>query len=182
MFTKEMMQLFGIGYQTVLKFGSELSLKKDLQTIRKRGGAKASASMRESGYTASLKGHVPNSLKSYVQGLKDGTIAYPLKKFMASCSDEQLKEFARRQSETKKAMIREDRVRIKYGLPQKTRYRLSDDAEKRALKHKRIMIRDCNYFADPAHPNWICYDSETKRSARREATAIRRGFLIVEGE
>lgn len=181
-FNEEMMQIFGIGFVTVRKLGRKLNLKKDLQSIRKRVGLKTSATMRESSYTASLKGHVPEHLKSYVQKMKDGTIATPLERFKAKCSDEQLRAFTQRMSEAMSKVIREERVRIKYGLPQKTRFHLLDDAEKRAAKQKRTMIYECNYFADPAHPNWVCYDKDTKRSAVREATAIRRGLEIVEGE
>lgn len=181
-FDEEMMQIFGIGFQKVRKLGRELGLKKDLQSIRKKIGAKISATMRESGYCASLKGHIPKPLEAYVQKLKDGTIPTPMEKFRANCSSEQLCDFTRRMSEAMSKTIRKDRVRIKYGLPQKTKYHLPDDAEKRAARQKREMISACNYFADPAHPNWVCYDKDTKRSAVREATAIRRGLEIVEGE
>ena len=45
--------------------------------------------------------------------------------------------------------------------------------------HKYAMIKACNYFADPlGDPHIICYDSETQRSARREATAARHGLKV----
>lgn len=45
------------------------------------------------------------------------------------------------------------------------------------------MIRKCNYFADPlGDPRIVCYDSETQRSARREATAVRHGLKVVEAD
>ena len=46
-----------------------------------------------------------------------------------------------------------------------------------ASAHKHAMIKACNYFADPlGDPHVICYDSETQRSARREATAAKYGL------
>ena len=45
------------------------------------------------------------------------------------------------------------------------------------------MIKACNYFADPlGDPYIICYDSETQRSAQREATAVRHGLKVVEAD
>ncbi len=44
------------------------------------------------------------------------------------------------------------------------------------------MIKQCNYFAVDEHPTWVGYDKETKRSARREATAIKHGLKIVGAE
>lgn len=44
------------------------------------------------------------------------------------------------------------------------------------------MIKYNNYFAADGHPSWVCWDADTVRSPRREATAIRHGLKIVEGE
>ena len=52
-----------------------------------------------------------------------------------------------------------------------------------ASSHKHAMIKACNYFADPlGDPHIICYDSETQRSARREATAAKHGLKVVEAD
>lgn len=44
------------------------------------------------------------------------------------------------------------------------------------------MIKMHNYFADPDHVTWVCYDSQTERSPRMEATAMRHGLRLVEGD
>lgn len=45
------------------------------------------------------------------------------------------------------------------------------------------MIKACNYFADPlGDPHIICYDSDTQRSERREATAAKHGLKVVEAD
>ena len=53
----------------------------------------------------------------------------------------------------------------------------------RAAAQKYAMIKACNYFADPlGDPHIICYDSETQRSAQREATAAKHGLKVVEAD
>lgn len=47
---------------------------------------------------------------------------------------------------------------------------------------KYYMVHKYSYFADPDHPYWLCYDSQTRRSVKAEANAKARGFEIVEGE
>lgn len=44
------------------------------------------------------------------------------------------------------------------------------------------MIKLRNYFADADHVTWVCYDSQTRRSPRMEATAMRHGLRLVEGD
>ena len=53
----------------------------------------------------------------------------------------------------------------------------------RAAAQKHAMIKFCNYFAYPlGDPHIICYDSETQRSAQREATAAKHGLKVVEAD
>lgn len=44
--------------------------------------------------------------------------------------------------------------------------------------HKYMMIKDCNYFAIEGEVNTICYDGQTRRSMKREATARRYGLKV----
>ena len=68
-----------------------------------------------------------------------------------------------------------------YAMRPTTRLRPSPLSE--AMRsQKYYMTSERNYFADPDHPNWKCYDSQTRRSAEAEANAKARGFEIVEGE
>lgn len=73
-----------------------------------------------------------------------------------------------------------ERRRLALGFEQRTRMhivvkRLSG----RARAQKSEMVRFRNYFAVEEHPSWVCYDSETRRSPRREATAVKNGLRIV---
>ena len=48
---------------------------------------------------------------------------------------------------------------------------------------KDVKLKACNYFADPlGDPHIICYDSDTQRSERREATAAKHGLKVVEAD
>lgn len=180
-FNGDLAQLFGVSRALIQRFGHKLGLEKDAPVIEKKYRAKALKAMYESGYVASLKGRVPKHLADYVQKVKDGEIN-PYQVFLKNSTEEERQASAQRRLQKVQRLMREDRVRIKYGLPQKTKYHLAAEGHKRASWQKSSMIHYCNYFADPAHPNWVCYDKDTRRSAVREATAIRRGLEIVEGE
>lgn len=89
----------------------------------------------------------------------------------------------KQRSEKRKTLIQQERRRILYGLPRKTRLRVVlQPIGHIASSQKNSMITRNNYFADPDHPSWVCYDSLTRRSPRREATAVRHGLRIVAGE
>ena len=68
-------------------------------------------------------------------------------------------------------------------MDQKTKIRIPiTKMTRKAVAQKHCMIKHCNYFADYDHPSWVCYDSETIRSPRREATAVKHGLRVVAGE
>lgn len=79
-------------------------------------------------------------------------------------------------------LYRKERLRALYGLEQKTRLRVPcNPMTHRASAHKHAMIKSCNYFAVDDDVWTVCYDSQTRRSPRREATAIKYGLKVVEG-
>ena len=94
------------------------------------------------------------------------------------------KRLMRKRSEQRKELYRKEQLRAFYGLERKTNLRIpSSPLSHSASDHKHAMIRCCNYFADPlGDPHIVCYDSETQRSARREATAVRHGLKVVEAD
>lgn len=86
-------------------------------------------------------------------------------------------------AEKRKDLIRRDRLRLEYGLPRLTKLRLTVNTLSHAARaQKSEMIRKKNYFSDPDHTEWVCYDSETDRSPQMEATAHRHGLYVVAGE
>ena len=79
-------------------------------------------------------------------------------------------------------LYRKERLRALYGLEQKTRLRVPcNPITHKASVQKHAMIRSCNYFAVDDDVWTVCYDSQTRRSPRREATAIKYGLKVVEG-
>ena len=90
----------------------------------------------------------------------------------------------RKKSEQRKELWRKEQLRAFYGLERQTNLRIPADRMSRgASSHKHAMIKCCNYFPDPlGDPHIICYDSDTLRSARREATAARHGLKVVEAD
>ena len=89
-----------------------------------------------------------------------------------------------KKSEQRKELWRKEQLRAFYGLERQTHLRIpSSPLSHRAAAQKHAMIKFCNYFADPlGDPHIICYDSDTQRSARREATAAKHGLKVVEAE
>lgn len=107
---------------------------------------------------------------------------HPLKQLKAN-NPRRYKLIMRKRSELHKEIVRKERMRMVYGLERRTKLRLPINSLTHAASaFKYMMIRECNYFADPdGDSHIICYDSQTRRSEKREATAIRHGFTIVEG-
>ncbi len=77
-----------------------------------------------------------------------------------------------------------ERMRMVYGLKRKTKLRIPMyPLGKGAYQQKSLLIKKHNYFPAPlGDPHVVCYDSQTERSERMEATAIRHGLQIVKAE
>ena len=89
----------------------------------------------------------------------------------------------KRKDEKRHELMESERFRLLYGLTRKTKLRISENPlSHKASAQKCAMIKSNNYFAVDGHPSWVCWDADTVRSPRREATAIRHGLKIVEGE
>ena len=108
---------------------------------------------------------------------------HPMKQLKAN-NPRRYKQLMRKKSEQRKELWRKERLRAFYGLDRQTNLHIpSSPLSHRASAHKHAMIKCCNYFADPlGDPHVICYDSETQRSARREATAAKHGLKVVEAD
>lgn len=180
---RRMMTWFGISFSTLQRFKRELGLQKDMRAIRKQLAKDIKKTCEKNGYYDSLRGHAPSEAcqeaarKMWADGF------HPLKQLKAN-NPRRYKLIMRKRSELHKEIVRKERMRIVYGLERRTKLRLPlNSLTHAASAFKYMMIRECNYFADPdGDSHIICYDSQTRRSEKREATAIRHGFTIVEGE
>ena len=180
---RRMMTWFGISFSTLQRFKRELGLQKDMRAIRKQLAKDIKKTCEKNGYYDSLRGHAPSEAcqeaarKMWADGF------HPLKQLKAN-NPRRYKLIMRKRSELHKEIVRKERMRMVYGLERRTKLRLPLNSLTHAASAcKYMMIRECNYFADPdGDSHIICYDSETRRSARREATAAKHGLKVVEAD
>ncbi len=177
---RRIMRWFGLSFSTVQRFRRELGLKKDMAKIRKELAADVKKICEKNGYYDSLRGKKPSEACIEAARALRAAGFCPLKQLKAS-DPRRYNQFLKKNSEQRKEMFRKEALREKYGLERHTKLRVRTMTRKMSSQ-KSSMIAKNNYFADPEHANWVCYDSETKRSAVREATAERIGLVVVEGE
>ena len=180
---RRMMTWFGIGFSTLQRFKRELGLKKDMKAIRKQQAKDTKRICERNGYYASLRGKSPSEACVEARHRLRASGFNPMKQLKAN-NPRKYKRMLRKKSEKRKELYRKERLRAFYGLERKTRLRIPlIPLSYKASAQKHAMIRQCNYFADPlGDPHVICYDSETRRSARREATAAKHGLKVVEAD
>lgn len=180
---RRMMQWFGISFSTLQRFKRELGLEKDMTAIRKQHAKDVKKICEKNGYYDSLRGKTPSeACLEAVRKLRASGF-HPMKQLKAN-NPRKYKSMVRKMSERRKELFRKERLRITYGLERKTNLHIPEsNISRKATCQKYAMIKECNYFADPeGNPRIVCYDSQTRRSARREATAVRRGLILEKGE
>lgn len=177
---RRIMQWFGLSFSTVQRFKRELGLKKDMAKIRKEQAADAKKICEKNGYYDSIRGKKPSEACIEATRAMWAAGFHPLRQIMAS-NPRRYKRLVKKRAEQRKELWRKEALREDYGLARHTKLRLQTMTHKMSSQ-KHSMIAKNNYFADPEHSNWVCYDSETKRSAVREATAERIGLVVVAGE
>lgn len=180
---RRLMKWFGISFSTLQRFRRELALQKDMRAIRKQLAKDIKKTCEKNGYYDSLRGHAPSEACQEATRKMRAEGFHPMKQLKAN-NPRRYKLIMRKRSELHKEIVRKERMRMVYGLERRTKLRLPLNSLTHAASAcKYMMIRECNDFADPdGDSHIICYDSQTRRSEKREATAIRHGFTIVEGE
>ena len=180
---RRMMTWFGISFSTLQRFKREFGLEKDMKAIRKQQAKDIKKICERNGYYASLRGKKPS--EASIEAIRQLRAAgfHPMKQLKAN-NPRKYKRMLRKMSEQRKELWRKERLRAFYGLERQTNLRIpSSPLSHSASSHKHSMIKCCNYFADPlGDTHIICFDSETQRSARREATAARHGLKVVEAD
>ena len=180
---RRMMTWFGISFSTLQRFRRELGLEKDMKAIRKQQAKDAKKICERNGYYDSLRGKAPSEACMEAARRLRAAGFHPIKQLKAN-NPRKYEKLMRKKSEQRKELWRKERLRSFYGLDRQTNLRIpSSPLSHRASSHKHAMIKCCNYFPDPdGDPHIICYDSETQRSARREATAAKHGLKVVEAD
>lgn len=180
---QEMMKLFGISQSTLVRFARRLGLKKNMKVIHRKWAKAVKQTCEANGYYESLRGKSPSQscIDAYRRKCKEEGY-HPFGSLKKS-NPRRYKKLCRQRSEKRKELFLRERLRLEYGLPLQTKLRIQVQPLKHiAYSQKSRMIATHNYFADPDHTRYVCYDSQTDRSPRMEATANRRGLIIVEGE
>ena len=180
---RRMMAWFGISFSTLQRFKREFGLEKDMQAVRKQHAKDIKKICERNGYYDSLRGKAPSEACLEATRQLRAAGFHPMKQLKAT-NPRKYKRLMRKRSEQRKELYRKEQLRAFYGLERQTNLRIpAAPLSHSASSHKHAMIKSCNYFADPlGDPHIICYDSETQRSARREATAAKYGLKVVEAD
>lgn len=177
---RRLMEWFGIAFTTLQRFKRELGLAKDMTAIRKELARDVKKICEKNGYYDSIRGKAPSEACLEAARKKREEGFHPLRQIKETNPRRYkriIKKWAEKREEKRKADLR----RIKWGLEPKTKLKITlCKLSQTARSHKHAMIKSCNYFADEEHSSWVCYDEETIRSERREATAIRHGLKVID--
>ena len=180
---RRMMAWFGLSFSTLQRFKREFGLEKDMKSIIRQQAKDTKRICEKNGYYASLRGKKPS--EAFFDGARKlfASGFHPMKQLKAN-NPRKYKRLLRKRSEQRKELYRKEQLRAVYGLERQTNLRIpTNPMSRRATAQKYAMIKCCNYFPDPdGDPHIICYDSETQRSARREATAAKHGLKVVEAD
>ena len=180
---RRMMTWFGISFSTLQRFKREFGLEKDMKAVRKQQAKDIKKICERNGYYASIRGKAPSEACMEASRQLRASGFHPIKQLKAT-NPRKYKQLMRKKSEQRKELWHKEQLRAFYGLERQTKLRIPDNRmSRKASSQKHAMIKCCNYFADPlGDPHIICYDSETQRSARREATAAKHGLKVVEAD
>lgn len=91
------------------------------------------------------------------------------------------RKYVRAKQKAEEAMRHQRKMehfRIISGEKQQTKLRLRTNITHRASVQKCRMIKEYDYFAIEGEVDVICYDEQTRRSIKREATARRHGLKV----
>ena len=91
--------------------------------------------------------------------------------------DKKWEEMRAKAEKSQRETIRKERLRIKWGLPQKTRLKLYGGGSQRA--NARYWFRKLGYYV-PRASNVVYYDKDTDRRPLRERRAVAYGLRVEE--
>lgn len=179
---RRMMAWFGISFSTLRRLARGLGLEKDIKAVRHQLARDVKKICEKNGYYDSLRGKPLSEACQEACKRKRAEGFHPMK-YIKENQPRRYKNILRKRSETRKELVKKERLREAYGLERKTNLHLPErPIHHSASAFKYRLIHRRNYFAVPGHPWWIAYDKDTDRSERSEATARKHGFEIIEGE
>ena len=177
-----LMKWFGVSFATLQRLRREQGLEKDMKAIRRQQARDVKKICEANGYYDSIRGRKPSeATMEGARKLRESGFS-PWKR-LKETNPRKFKFAQKKKGQARRELVESERFRILYGLTRKTRLKVSAyPLSSAATSQKWSMISSNNYFACEGHPSWVCWDAGTVRSPRREATAIRHGLKIVEGQ
>ena len=169
---------FGLSFSTIQRLAKREGLEKNMKAIRKELSRDVKKICEANGYYASLRGKRPSEACLEASRRKRAEGYHPCKR-MKELSPRRYAKFIAERGAHIHELREKEKKRLRWGLEQKTKLNVAvEPLPHRAAGQKHLMIKHNNYFAVSGHSSWVCYDNETRRSARREATAIRHGLQV----
>ena len=189
---EKIMRMTGLTFSTMHRFARLYGLTKTEQTLKRiwrASGRKVKRTCEKNGYYASLRGKRPSEacLAAFQEYLHSDRYVNPLRR-MREQSPKKYRESMKKRSESRRALIKKEKARILYGLPQKTRLknpvtlvpytRRQVGHRHAALKRGYILMVECH---EGSGERWnIYYDADTKRGEKFERNCMEDGFRFLE--
>ena len=189
---KRLMKLSGLSDGALHRFARELDLKKSeegMHAIKKRQAAHIKRLCQKNGYYDSMRGRpapeefLKANLKMW-QEIREGKREHPIAK-MKREHPRKYRSWQKRKSEERKELARKERLRMKYGMPRKTKIKiLSNPYTKAQVMHRCNALRRGYFYAEDCSEGGgfrydIYYDDNTQRNERFEKNLVKDGFKVL---
>lgn len=181
---RDIMAKFGIGESQVHRIARQYGLKKSKQHMGKcqRNASEQSRIVcREHGLYDELSKRMKVKMREYYEsGQRIPGSFLPGQSNRDRLSPKRFEECCRKIKETMGELRRKERLRIHWGLPQKTKLKLSYNGytpEARRRSIHRHLFRKFDYIVEKGS-NIIYYDELTERRPQMEANASRYGLRV----
>ena len=189
-----LMKASGMTHSTLHRFARDLHLtksEKGIKAIKRRQAAHIRRVCERNGYYDQLCGRTPSDATRAAtarmwQDIREGKREHPTH-IMKRQNPRRYNQWMKRKSEERKRTIELERMRMKWGLPRKTRikavvmqpYRRSQVAHRfNAVRRGYIIADTCEEGS--GHRYTIYYNKDTTRSEAFERNCIADGFRIRE--
>lgn len=181
---QDIMEKFGIGESTLHRFAREHGLKKSKHFMKKMQAAATAAAYevcRDYGiYEESSRRQTQLMAEMRAKGERIPGSFMPGQSNKDRLSPKRFKECLEKSRAKRSESIRKDRIRIHFGLPQKTKMHLTYDGSSAIHRNKSIhrsLFRKYGYIVEYGD-NTVYYTSETVRHPKMEQNAPKYGLKV----
>lgn len=181
---EDIMRRFDIGESTLHRLARKHGLRKSRQQMRKMQAA-AAETARQTCVDYGVYEQTAERMRQKMRDLHASGEYFPggFKPGVSNkdrMSPRRYRETVARAHAKRNETIRKDRLRLSWGLPQKSRMRLSlaDEKTRRRKAHYRMMLRKRGYIVERGSST-VWYDDQTDRYEPMERRASANGFAIL---